>query len=378
MTALTELTDRCMDDRGGQTTVSKGTGMRIVLVAPTLDILGGQAVQAHALAELLREDDYEVTFLPVNPKFPTGLQWLRRYPYVRTLLNQSLYLPSLACLRRADVVHVFSASYWSFVFAPLPAILAAHGFGKRVILHYHSGEAEDHLARWSSLVHPWLRLVDVIVVPSDYLRKVFARHGYRTRVIPNVVDTSRFRYRERIPPRPHLLSTRNLEPYYQVENTIRAFALLKTLFPDAILTIAGSGSQEEELRRLASLLGLEGVRFVGAVQPSLLPALYDAADIFVNSSIVDNQPVSVLEALAAGLLVVTTGPGDIAAMVRDGDTGRLVPPGDPAAMAKAITSLLDNPDHARLMARRAQQEINRYTWAAVRKEWAAVYSESMA
>jgi L-malate glycosyltransferase len=377
MTAVTGLTDRCADDRGGRTTASKGTGLRVVLVAPTLDILGGQAVQAHALAEALRQDGYEVTFLPVNPKFPTGLQWLRRYPYVRTLLNQVLYLPSLARLRRADVVHIFSASYWSFLLAPLPAILAARVLGKRIILHYHSGEAEDHLARWSSLVHPWLRLVNDIVVPSDYLRKVFARHGYRTRVIRNVVDTSCFRYRERIPPRPRLLSTRNLEPYYQVENTIRAFALLKTLFPDAILTIVGSGSQAEELRHMVSMLGLEGVRFVGAVRPSLLPALYDAADIFVNSSVVDNQPVSVLEALASGLLVVTTGPGDIAAMVRDGDTGLLVPPGDPAAMAKAVTGLLDDPDRARLMARRAKGEIDRYTWTAVRNEWAAVYAGNM-
>ena len=293
-------------------------------------------------------------------------------------MNETLYLPSLLQLRYADVVHVFSASYWSFLLAPVPAILAARGLGKRVILHYHSGEAEDHLARWSSLVHPWLRLADDIVVPSDYLRQVFARHGYRTRVIRNVVDISRFRYRERIPPRPHLLSTRNLEPYYQVENSIRAFALLKALFPDAILTIAGSGSQEEELRRLVSLLGLEGVRFVGAVNPSLLPALYDAADIFVNSSIVDNQPVSVLEALASGLLVVTTGPGDIAAMVRDGDTGLLVPPGDPAAMARAVTSLLDDPDRARQMARRANREIDRYTWTAVRNEWASIYAGGLA
>ena len=353
---------------------TRSAGLRIALVAPLPDVPGGQAVQARALADALKHDGHQVTFLPVNPGFPRGLQWLRRYPYVRTLCNQALYLPSLFRLRQADVVHVFSASYWSFVLAPLPAIVAGRLMGKRVVLNYRSGEADDHLSKWGMLVHPWLRLVDEIVVPSEYLRAVFARHGYRVRVIHNVVDTSRFRYRERLPLRPHLLSTRNLEPYYDVANTLRAFALLKALFPDAILTVAGSGSQAEELRRLVSSLNLDGVRFVGAVEQSFIPALYDAADIFVNSSIVDNQPVSVLEALASGLPVVTTGTGDIASMVRDGDTGLLVPTGDPAALAKAVTSLLDDPDRARLMARRAKQAMERHTWVEVRKQWTAVYT----
>jgi glycosyltransferase involved in cell wall biosynthesis len=65
------------------------------------------------------------------------------------------------------------------------------------------------------------------------------------------------------------------------------------------------------------------------VAPTELPALLDQADVFVNSSIVDNQPVSVLEAFAAGLPVVSTPTGDIANMIRDGETGLLVPAGDP-------------------------------------------------
>lgn len=373
MTAVTELTGRCTGNRGGHATTSKGTGLRVVLVAPTLDILGGQAVQAHALAEALRQDGYEMTFLPVNPTFPAGLRWLRRWPYARTLLNQAIYLPSLARLHRADVVHMFSASYWSFLLAPVPAMLAARSFGKRIVLHYHSGEADDHLARWGILVHPWLRLVDEIVVPSEYLRTVFARYGYQVRVIPNVVDLSQFRYRVRARLRPHLLSTRNLEPYYQVENSLLAFALLKVHYPEATLTIVGSGSREKDLRQLASSLDLEGVRFLGPVEPSAMPALYEEADIFINSSVVDNQPVSVLEAFASGLPVVTTGTGDIAAMVRDGETGLLVPPGDPAAMAKAVTALLEYPDRALRMSRLARQEICKYTWASIREAWAATY-----
>lgn len=347
---------------------------RIALVAASLDILGGQGVQARLLADALRNEGYEALFVPINPRFPRGLRWLRRYAYARTLLNEAFYFPSLLRLRRADLVHVFSASYWSFVLAVVPAILAARSLGKRIVLHYHSGEADDHLARWGMLVHPWLRLVDEIVVPSEYLRGVFARHGYRVRVIRNVVDTSCFRYRERTPLRPRLLSTRNLEPYYRVDNTLEAFALLRARYPEATLTVAGYGREAGRLRRLAASLGAGGIRFVGRVEPRAMPDLCDQADVFVNSSVVDNQPVSVLEAFAAGLPAVSTGAGDIAAMVRDGETGLLVPPGDPAAMAKAVADLLDDPDRALGMARRARQEVEEYTWPRVRDAWAAVYT----
>ena len=347
--------------------------LRIAFIAPTLGILGGQGVQAATLAGALRKDGWALDFIPINPSFPRGLRWLRRVPYARTLLNEALYLMRLSALRRADVVHVFSASYWSFLLAPAPAILVARCLGKRIVLNYRSGEADDHLARWGVLVHPLLRVVDEIVVPSEYLRTIFTRHGYRARVIPNVVDLSRFRYRERGAPEPRLVSTRNLERHYGVDNTLDAFALLKARYPEATLTLAGFGSGERQLRGLAASLGMGGIRFVGRVEPTAMPGVLDTADIFVNSSVVDNQPVSVLEAFASGLPVVSTGTGDIAAMVRDGETGLIVPPDDPTAIVKAVISLLDDPERAARIGRQAATEVEKYTWARVKALWASVY-----
>jgi glycosyltransferase involved in cell wall biosynthesis len=288
-------------------------------------------------------------------------------------VNEALYIPTLARLRRADVVHVFSASYWSFLLAPAPALLTAKVFGKRVVLNYHSGEAADHLSRWGILVHPFLKLADEIVVPSEYLKEIFARHGYRVRVIRNVVDTSNFRFRERRPLRPRLLSTRNLEPIYRVDNTLRAFALLRSRNPEATLTIAGSGSEEQRLRRQAAPFA-GSVRFAGRVEPASMPRIYDEADIFVNSSVVDNQPLSVLEAFAAGLPVVSTPTGELATMVREGDTGSIVPAKNPEAMAAAIARLLAEADGTLAMARRARAEVEKYTWPAVHRKWLAAYS----
>jgi L-malate glycosyltransferase len=346
---------------------------KVALVAASLDILGGQGVQACALIEGLRREGYAVRFLPINPAFPRPLRWLRRMRYFRTLLNQALYLPSLVAVRGVDVVHVFSAAYWSFLLAPMPAMLMGRLLRKRVVLHYHSGEAYDHLANWGVFVHPWLRLADEIVVPSEYLREVFARHGYRTRVIRNVVDTTRFRFRRRDPLRPRLLSVRNFESYYRVDIILQAYAYIRHRLPDATLTLAGVGSEEQELRRTAARIPGDGIRFVGRIEPEQMQELYDGADIFVNASVVDNQPVSVLEAFAAGLPVVTTATGDIAAMVRDGETGRIVPPEDPLAIAEAVIGLLEDPERAQRIARQARDEAERYTWPRVRDSWASVY-----
>jgi len=352
--------------------------LAIVLVAPTLDILGGQGIQARSLLQALVHEGFAASLLPVNPRFPRGLGWLRRIPVLRTLLNQLLYVTSLTALRHADVVHVFSASYWSFLLAPVPALLAARLFGVRCILNYHSGEAAEHLGKWGLLVHPWLALADEIVVPSVYLHQVFAAHGYKSRVIANIIDTSAFRFRVRDPLRPLLLSNRNLESHYRVGNTLQAFALLREKFPEAQLTVAGYGSEAGKLQAWVKEHGVEGVTFPGRVEPEAMPQLYADADIYLNSSVIDNQPISILEAFAAGVPVISTATGDIGAMIVHNRTGILVPADAPDAMAAAITALLLAEGAGAVLATNARKEVERYTWPAVCKAWTALYSRANA
>ena len=347
---------------------------RVAIVAPSLEILGGQSVLARQMRDDLSTDGYRVTFVPVNPRLWRPFGAIRRIPVVRTIVNQLLYLPSLLRLARVDVVHAFSASYWSFLLAPAPALVMGRLLGKRTILNYHSGEADDHLARWGRLVHPWLRLADEIVVPSQYLAAVFARYGYQTRVIANAADLSGYSYRPRHPLGRNLISVRNLEPHYRVDVVIRAFALVREEYPQATLTVIGAGSEEARLRRLAADLNLHEVRFMGRVEPAEMPHFYDEADVFVNASTIDNQPVSILEAFAAGVPVVTTPTGDIAAMVRDGETGVIVPDPDPAAFAQAIGALFQDEARAVALARRAHDELSRYEWQSVSRLWRDVYA----
>jgi len=321
-------------------------------------------------------EGHRVERLPIDPPFPAPLAFLRGVPFARTALNQAMYTRSLMRLRGFDVVHVFSAAYWSFLLSPLPALLMGRLFRKRVVLNYHSGEADDHLARFGILVHPWLRLADALVVPSDYLREVFAAHGYVTRVIPNVIETDRFAYRARKPLLPRCVVTRSLEPIYRVEVALRAFARLRGRFSDATLAVAGCGTEEARLKRLAADLGTSGIRFLGRVSREAMPDLLDRSDLYLNASVVDNQPMSILEAFASGLPVVSTAPGDLRHMLRDGLTGTVLEDGSPEEMAAAAARLLEAPERALRMAARARQVAESHAWAAVRGAWMDAYGRA--
>jgi glycosyltransferase involved in cell wall biosynthesis len=304
---------------------------------------------------------------------------LLRVRFVRTLVTQACYWPLLwRQLRRADVVHVFSASYSSFLLAPLPAIVVARLLGIPVVLNYHSGEAPDHLAR-SPLARRLLRSwVDLNVVPSTFLRDVFASFGIPARVVPNTLDLRQFGYRVRDPLRPRLLSTRNLEPLYNVACTLRAFARIQARYRDASLTVVGSGSQSGALQALAAELGLRHVTFAGRVSPSDIGRHYADADIYVQSPSIDNMPLSVLEAFASGLPVVSTDVGGVPSILADGVHGTLVRDNDDAALAEAVIGLLEQPARARAMAAAARASCAAYQWPVARDGWLAAYHDVLA
>jgi L-malate glycosyltransferase len=348
---------------------------RIAIVAPSLRILGGQGVQADRLLRAWRNDrDVEAWLVPIDPIPPGLLRHLTRVKYVRTVATQLSYWPNLLRrLRDADIVHVFSASYWSFLLAPLPAVVVARALGKRVMVNYRSGQAPDHLRR-SRAARAVLRRVDATVVPSSFLQGVFARWGLHADVIPNVVDQTEFRFRARQPLQPRLLSTRNFEPLYNVACTIRAFATVQRHRPDATLTLVGGGSEEGRLRALVRDLGLRGVTFAGRVPPPEICRYYASADIYVQTPDIDNMPSSVLEAFASGLPVVSSDAGGIPAILTDGSHGLLAPAGDADAVARHVLDLLGDQGLADRLTAFALESCRAYRWEAVRGQWLSLYN----
>ena len=341
-------------------------------------ILGGQAVQASRLLHSWRDDlDVRTWLVPINPEPPRALAFARRVKYLRTIVTQMLYWPLLLReLRHADVVHVFSASYCSFLLAPLPAVLIAKLYGRPVVLNYRSAEAPDHLKR-SAIARATLRWVESNVVPSPFLHNVFAAFGIASEIVPNIVDVEHFRFRRRDPLHPRIVSTRNFEPLYNLPCTLRAFRLVQDRYPDATLTLVGGGSQDVAVRRLAEKLRLEHVTFAGRVRPEDIWHYYAEADIYLQTPDIDNMPASVLEAFASGCPVVTTDAGGVPAILTDGVHGLLVPRDDARAAAGAMLRLLDDPELSRRLADAALASCSRYQWSSVRAQWVALYRRTV-
>jgi glycosyltransferase involved in cell wall biosynthesis len=350
--------------------------LRVSIVAPSLRYVGGQSVQADLLLGHWRNDpDIDISFLAVDPPLPRALAWAETIPGLRTILREPIYFWHLwRGLKDVDIAHIFSASYWSFLLAPAPAWLFARMKTRRIktLIHYHSGEARDHVLRFRSAKFVLSR-VDKIVVPSGYLLDVFREFGLPAAIVPNIVDLSQFRDRERTPLRPHLVCTRGFSTYYSVDVVVRAFAEVKKEYPEARLDLVGNGPLEGDVRKLVADLHLTGVNFTGVVSHREIGKFYNQADIFINASWLDNMPVSVIEAFAAGTPVVTTSPECMPYLVQHECTGLLSPVGDEKALAANVIRLLRDPALAARLRENAHRESQNYTWEAVRGQWLNAY-----
>ena len=344
------------------------------MVAPRIQqLIGGQEVQADLLLRLWHEDPaLRVSYVATNLQLP---RWLERLPYLRTLVRFPLYLTQLrAGLQEAEVVHVFSAAFSSFLVSTVPAYCISRALRKKVLINYHSGLGKLHL-RASWLARGLLRRADRVVVPSMYLVDVFRDFDVPAEAIPNVIDLRLFLYRKRSPLHPFLLCSRNLESCYGIDVVLRAFAEVQKVSPHARLWILGVGSQESLIRRLIVELKLTGVEMPGRVSREEISFFYDKADILINASRVDNMPGSILEAFASGLVVVSTNSGGIPYIVQHEQTGLVCNSEDWKQLAANVNRLLQDSELARQLTENARQQSLSYHWAAVRQHWLRLYQE---
>ena len=247
--------------------------------------------------------------ISIDPPLPRGLKWAERIPgLVKPVARAFVCISPLARLEECRYRSYFFGVVLVVFYCAGPRVdggAAAKEKNNSPLPQRRSSRSfapvPDHRS------NP--RTNGSVVVPSMYLVDVFSEFGLHPDVVPNITDLSQFRFRARGPLRPHLICTRGFHPYYRVDLVIRAFAEVQKVFPHARRDLAGTGPTESEIRDLVRQLQIRGVRFLGVVSRAEIGRVYDEADIFVNASSLDNMPVSVLEAFAAGTPVVSTAPG---------------------------------------------------------------------
>jgi glycosyltransferase involved in cell wall biosynthesis len=348
--------------------------LRIGVVGPLPPPSGGMANQTLQLIGLLEGEGHAVEVVQVNAPYRPA--WAAKLAGVRALFRLLPYLASLwRSAGRVDLFHVMANSGWSWHLYAAPAIWIGRLRGCPVVVNYRGGEADAFMQKAQAWVRPSMLRADAVIVPSGFLEHVFGKYGVATTVVPNIINLERFSAAPAGAAGPlRVLVARNLEPIYDNETALRAFAIVLAQLPDARLVVAGSGPLRAALEQLAASLGIAGsVEFTGRVENAGMAALYRGADLMLNPSTVDNMPNSVLEALASGVAVVSTDVGGVPYLVEDGKTALLVPPRSPQAMADAMLRLAASPELASRLKAAGLHYVQQYAWAGVRPRLLEVY-----
>lgn len=353
---------------------------RICIVGPVPPPSGGMANQCEQLVRLLRAEGLAVDLVRNNAPYRPA--WAGHVPLLRAAARLLPYLWQLwQAAGRVRVMHVLANSGWAWHLFAWPAVMIGRFRGTAVIVNYRGGHADSFFAKAPRHVLASLQGASLLVTPSAYLLRVFARHGLSAEVIPNIIDLSRFSAAttQWVGNAPHLVVTRNLEAIYDIPTALHAFARIRQTLAGARLTVAGSGPELAALKRLAADLGLaESVRFSGRIDNAQIPMLYASANCMLNPSTVDNMPISILEAFASGVPVVSTDAGGIPDLLSNGNDGLLVPVGDPAAMADAALRVLQEPCLARRLRAAGLATVQQYAWPQVRTRWLDAYRRAAA
>lgn len=251
--------------------------------------------------------------------------------------------------------------------------------GKPFTVTLHGGGLPEFAARSPRRVRRLLALARAVVAPSAYLAESFRPWRADIAQIANGIEVRRYRFRERSQAVPRLLWLRSFHDTYAPELAIEALALLRRDVPQATLAMIGPDKGDGSLARsmeAAEQLGVrDAVQFEGLLEKERVPDRIAKADIFLNTSRVDNSPVSVIEAMAAGLCVVSARVGGVPLLAEDQVDSLLTPPGDAAAIATAVRRILHQPGLSARLSLNARRKAESFDWSVVTPQWERMFVE---
>lgn len=298
--------------------------------------------------------------------------------YASSKSNKALRLLDMmtSCLtysKKVDVVLIDTYSTQNFYYAwaiskicrlySLPYIPILHGgnLPKRLQSHIKKSESLFNNAKCN-------------IAPSLYLKEAFSKKGYTNVIhIPNSIEIKEYPFSKKQFDVPRLLWVRSFAKIYNPALAIKVLKLLKETYPDAQLCMVGPDSDGSlmEVEDLARELNVE-VKITGKLTKQEWIVLSNQYNIFINTTNFDNTPVSVIEAMALGLPVISTNVGGMPFLINNTINGVLVQPNNEDQMAKAIIKLLNNDVKRNQIINNARIKVEQFDWQKVKKLWTDV------
>lgn len=235
----------------------------------------------------------------------------------------------------------------------------------------HGGDLPNRLQKNPNLCRSVFKNAYKNVAPSNFLKSEFERKGYSNVLyIPNSIELEKYNFKLREKIAPKLLWVRAFATIYNPKLAVKVLNKLKEKYPQASLTMVGpdkDGSMEVT-RKYAQELGIE-VNFTGKLSKEDWWKLAEHHDIFINTTHFDNTPVSVMEAMALGLPVVSTNVGGIPYLLTHGETAMLVDDNDLSQMVFAVENLLNDSSLTKKLSLEGRNLAKTWDWNEVKQQW---------
>ena len=272
--------------------------------------------------------------------------------------------------KKMDLVLIDTYSTQNFYYAVLVSQLC------RVLrLPYvpilHGGNLPDRLENSPKLSKRLFKHAYANVSPSIYLKTIYEEFGFENVVyIPNTITVENYSYHKKTFETPRLLWVRSFSEIYNPELAVSVLHELQQRGYDSSLCMVGPDADGSlsKVKALADILSVS-VMFTGKLTKAAWIELSKDYNVFINTTNFDNMPVSVIEAMALGLPVVSTNVGGMPYLISNGVDGVLVAPNDSIAMADAVEELLKDVSRTEGMVVEAQKKVEGFDWEMVKKKW---------
>jgi len=350
---------------------------RILYISNYKKGVGGISAQIDLLCEALRSEELIVN----SEEYFTAIFSTKGNPIKRVLLFFKLLLVA----RRYDVLHIHGCSDWGMV-PVVYGVIAGKIWRKRIIVTYHGGEAAEYFNKHGVFARRWLKRADTVIVLSGFLEKVFEEYQIPCVVIPNIVTLREDIYQPKKSIAPKFISVRHLTELYQIDLIIRAFEKVVAHYPEATLDILGQGDCRAELEEMVKSrvesgeLRERSVKFIGQVPNEKIYDYLRANDIMLSAPKIDNMPVSLLEAMNAGILVISSNVGGVPYMIEHKMNGLLfgseelrVKSEEWEDLAEQMLWALEHREESVAMIEAAHAEVKKYSWVNIRKQLLPLY-----